>query len=162
MGRKRRAASVTTREAQSGRKACNQPTCRLWSLVGSPFPSCRFSASPPPTVRGPAPAAEAILCIKGLAPRTASTVHGPSTTTRPQAKLAKAGERNPDILCEQTLRDIRGARVEAAKGGWAEELKAMVEDLRRDQDAWRDQAKGRLLPTPASSTMLWWRWLRTA
>jgi hypothetical protein len=25
--------------------------------------------------------------------------------------LAKAGERNPDILCEQVLRDIRRARV---------------------------------------------------
>jgi hypothetical protein len=25
--------------------------------------------------------------------------------------LAKAGERNPDILCEQALNDIRGAQV---------------------------------------------------
>ena len=25
--------------------------------------------------------------------------------------LAKAGERNPDILCEQALRDIRGPQV---------------------------------------------------
>jgi hypothetical protein len=26
-------------------------------------------------------------------------------------ELAKAGERNPDILCEQALRDIRGPEV---------------------------------------------------
>ena len=26
-------------------------------------------------------------------------------------ELAKAGERNPDILCEQALNDIRGAQV---------------------------------------------------
>jgi len=38
------------------------------------------------------------------------------------------------------------------------ELKAMLEDLRRDRDAWREQAQTRLLPAPA--TMSWWRWLR--
>jgi hypothetical protein len=40
------------------------------------------------------------------------------------------------------------------------ELKAMVEDLRRDRDVWRDMAQARLLPAPAS-TMTWWRWLRS-
>jgi excisionase family DNA binding protein len=40
------------------------------------------------------------------------------------------------------------------------ELKALVDDLRRDRDAWRDQAQGRLLPSPASKITLW-RWLRT-
>jgi len=40
------------------------------------------------------------------------------------------------------------------------ELKAMLEDIRRDRDAWREQAKTRLLPAPAT-TMSWWRWLRT-
>jgi hypothetical protein len=29
-------------------------------------------------------------------------------------ELAKAGERNPDILCEEVLKDIRGPQVEAA------------------------------------------------
>jgi hypothetical protein len=29
-------------------------------------------------------------------------------------ELAKAGERNPDILCEAVLKDIRGLEVEAA------------------------------------------------
>jgi len=29
-------------------------------------------------------------------------------------ELAKAGERNPDILCEAVLKDIRGLKVEAA------------------------------------------------
>ena len=40
------------------------------------------------------------------------------------------------------------------------ELKAMLEDIRRDRDAWREQAQTRLLPAP-SAAMSWWRWLRT-
>ena len=51
-----------------------------------------------------------------------------------------------------------------ARLGLAEErltdLKAMLEDLRRDRDAWREQAQTRLLPAPAAP-MSWWRWLRT-
>jgi hypothetical protein len=39
------------------------------------------------------------------------------------------------------------------------ELKAMLEDMRHDRDAWREQAQTRLLPAPAE-TMSWWRWLR--
>src|SRR5260370_5497986 len=41
------------------------------------------------------------------------------------------------------------------------ELKAMLEDMRRDRDAWREQAHTRLLPPPAAPTSLWRR-LRTA
>src|SRR5262249_1331957 len=40
------------------------------------------------------------------------------------------------------------------------ELKAMLEDIRRDRDAWREQAQTRLLLAP-SAAMSWWRWLRT-
>ena len=40
------------------------------------------------------------------------------------------------------------------------ELKAMLEDMRRDRDAWREQAQTRLLPAPAAR-MPWWRWRRT-
>jgi hypothetical protein len=40
------------------------------------------------------------------------------------------------------------------------ELKAMLEDMRRDRDAWREQAQTRLLPVPAAPTS-WWRWVRT-
>ena len=40
------------------------------------------------------------------------------------------------------------------------ELKAMLEDMRRDRDAWREQAQTRLLPAPAAR-MSWWPWLRT-
>jgi hypothetical protein len=40
------------------------------------------------------------------------------------------------------------------------ELKALLYDMRRDRDVWRDQAQGRLLPSPASKTS-WWRWLRS-
>jgi hypothetical protein len=41
------------------------------------------------------------------------------------------------------------------------ELKAMLEDMRRDRDAWREQAQTRLLPAPAAP-MSWWPWRRTA
>jgi hypothetical protein len=40
------------------------------------------------------------------------------------------------------------------------DLKAMLEDMRRDRDAWREQAQTRMLPAPAAPTS-WWRWLRT-
>ena len=40
------------------------------------------------------------------------------------------------------------------------ELRALFEDMRRDRDAWREQAQTRLLPGPAAP-MSWWRWLRT-
>jgi hypothetical protein len=40
------------------------------------------------------------------------------------------------------------------------ELKAMLEDLRQDRDAWRDQAQRLALPSPQSSRS-WWRWLRS-
>jgi hypothetical protein len=40
------------------------------------------------------------------------------------------------------------------------DLKAMLGDMRRDRDAWREQAQTRLLPAPAAP-MSWWRWLRT-
>jgi hypothetical protein len=41
------------------------------------------------------------------------------------------------------------------------ELKAMLEDLRQDRDAWRDQAQRLALPSPQPS-LSWWRWLRTS
>ena len=41
------------------------------------------------------------------------------------------------------------------------ELKVMLEDIRRDRDAWREQAQTRLLPAPAAR-MSWWPWRRTA
>jgi hypothetical protein len=40
------------------------------------------------------------------------------------------------------------------------ELKTMLEDMRRDRDAWREQAQMRLLPAPAAP-MSWWGWLRS-
>src|SRR5262249_30719155 len=40
------------------------------------------------------------------------------------------------------------------------ELKAMLEDMRRDRDAWREQAQTRVLPAPAAPRPLWRR-LRT-
>jgi hypothetical protein len=41
------------------------------------------------------------------------------------------------------------------------ELKAMLEDMRRDRDAWREQAQTRMLPAPAAR-MSWWPWRQTA
>jgi hypothetical protein len=41
------------------------------------------------------------------------------------------------------------------------ELKAMLEDMRSDRDAWRDQAQRLALPSPQPS-LSWWRWLRTS
>jgi len=41
------------------------------------------------------------------------------------------------------------------------ELKVMLEDMRRDRDAWREQTQTRLLPAPAAR-MSWWPWRRTA
>ena len=40
------------------------------------------------------------------------------------------------------------------------ELKAMLEDMRRDRDV-REQAQTRMLPAPAAR-MSWWPWRRTA
>jgi hypothetical protein len=37
----------------------------------------------------------------------------------------------------------------------------MLEDLRCDRDAWRDQAQRLALPKPKpEQPMTWWRWLR--
>jgi hypothetical protein len=40
------------------------------------------------------------------------------------------------------------------------ELKAMLEDMPSDRDAWRDQAQRLTLPSPQPS-LSWWRWLRS-
>src|SRR5262245_44690425 len=41
------------------------------------------------------------------------------------------------------------------------ELKAMLADMQRGRDAWRDQAQPLALPNPDEKPMTWWRWLRT-
>jgi len=53
------------------------------------------------------------------------------------------------------------APVETAAEERLSELKVMLEDMRRDRDAWREQAQTRLLPAPAAR-MSWWPWRRTA
>ena len=40
------------------------------------------------------------------------------------------------------------------------ELKAMLDEMRTERDAWRDQALRLALPAPAPSITLW-RWLRS-
>jgi hypothetical protein len=58
----------------------------------------------------------------------------------------------------ETVADLR-SRLALAEERLTE-LKAILEDMRRDRDAWREQAQTRLLPAPAEP-MSWWRWLRT-
>src|SRR5437016_3743298 len=41
------------------------------------------------------------------------------------------------------------------------DLKAVLEDMRADRDAWRDQAQRLALPKPYAAPMSWWRWLRS-
>jgi len=57
----------------------------------------------------------------------------------------------------ETMAELR-ARLTLAEERLTD-LKAMLEDMRRERDAWREQAQTRLLPAPAA-TMSWWRWLR--
>ena len=63
------------------------------------------------------------------------------------------------------MADAAALAVAQQRAAMAEErltkLKAMVEDLRRDRDAWREQTQGRLLPAPVAK-MSWWRWLRSS
>jgi len=40
------------------------------------------------------------------------------------------------------------------------DLKAMLDEMRTERDAWRDQAQRLALPAPAPSITLW-RWLRS-
>jgi hypothetical protein len=70
-----------------------------------------------------------------------------------------------DVACvypfpapSETMAELRGRLALAEER--LPELKAMLEDMRRDRDAWREQAQTRLLPAPAAP-MSWWRWLRT-
>ena len=60
-------------------------------------------------------------------------------------------------LLVETVAELR-TRVALAEERLTE-LKAMLEEMRRDRDAWREQAQTRLLPAPATPS--WWRWLRT-
>jgi excisionase family DNA binding protein len=50
------------------------------------------------------------------------------------------------------------APADAAVNNLVAELKLVVEDLRRDRDAWREQAQRLALPPPRRAP--WWRWMR--
>jgi hypothetical protein len=65
----------------------------------------------------------------------------------------------------------RDAPVDAATDALVRELKLVVEDLRRDRDAWRAQAERLALPAPTkldnkfddiklAPRRPWWRWMR--
>jgi uncharacterized protein (DUF342 family) len=71
---------------------------------------------------------------------------------------AKSARVYPFPAAVETMAELR-TRLTLAEERLSE-LKAMLEDMRRDRDAWREQAQTRLLPAPAAQ-MSWWRWLRT-
>jgi hypothetical protein len=71
---------------------------------------------------------------------------------------AEAARVYPFPAPRETTAELR-ARLALAEERLSE-LKAMLEDMRRDRDAWREQAQMRLLPPPAAP-MSWWRWLRS-
>jgi hypothetical protein len=72
---------------------------------------------------------------------------------RSQLPVPWGARANVDATADTELHDRLATAEERLT-----ELKAMVEDLRRDRDAWRDQAQKLALPTPP---MTLWRWLRT-
>jgi hypothetical protein len=55
---------------------------------------------------------------------------------------------------EDTTAAPRGAPADAATNALVSELRAVIDDLRRDRDAWRDQAQRLALPAPVRP---WWR-----
>jgi hypothetical protein len=65
------------------------------------------------------------------------------TTQRDAVPNAAAIEARA-VLAEQRLAD----------------LKAMLDEIRTERDAWREQAQRLALPAPAPA-MTWWRWLRS-
>jgi hypothetical protein len=71
--------------------------------------------------------------------------------------IAEVGRVYPFPAPRETMAELR-ARLTLAEERLTD-LKAILEDMRRDRDAWREQAQTRLLPAPAA-TMSWWRWLR--
>ena len=71
---------------------------------------------------------------------------------RSQLPVLWGARANADATADTELHDRLATAEERLT-----ELKAMVEDLRRDRDAWRDQAQKLALQTPAAP----WRWLRS-
>jgi hypothetical protein len=69
---------------------------------------------------------------------------------------AAPGDAAPDDL------SWRAARIALAEQRLTD-LKAMLEEMRTERDAWREQAQRLSLPksTETSSTTSWWRWLRS-
>jgi hypothetical protein len=59
---------------------------------------------------------------------------------------------------EQTPRDAM-ARAALAEQRLVD-LKLMLEEMRSERDAWREQAQRLALPKPEAKVS-WWRWLRT-
>jgi hypothetical protein len=76
----------------------------------------------------------------------------------PPASAAEAARVYPFPAPIETVAELR-TRLTLAEERLSE-LKAMLEDMRRDRDARREQAQTRLLPAPVAP-MSWWRWLRT-
>jgi hypothetical protein len=72
------------------------------------------------------------------------------------AEAVESGRVYPFPAPVESVADLR-TRLALAEERLTE-LKTLLEDMRRDRDAWREQAQTRLLPAPA--TISWWQWLR--
>jgi excisionase family DNA binding protein len=82
------------------------------------------------------------------------------------AELARYLEVNGHRFRSETVETDQpetGAETSAATDALVAELRAVIADLRRDRDEWREQAQRLALPAPkpAEKPMSWWRWLRT-
>jgi hypothetical protein len=89
----------------------------------------------------------------------------PAELHRVYPPVADAPER-ADAMQRDATGDSATLAMAHQRAALAEErlsdLKAMLADMQRDRDAWRDQAQRLALPAPASEQpMSWWRWLRS-
>jgi hypothetical protein len=93
----------------------------------------------------------------GLAALTCSI--GDPLSAAQRANATPAAARRQDAMGDAAALAVAQQRAAQAEERLAE-LKALVDDLRRDRDAWREQAQARVLPAPGAK-ISWWRWLRS-
>ena len=75
-------------------------------------------------------------------------------------------ERDAGNRCDAAIRTPKAAALAAVqrRAELAEEklcmLMGLIDDMRSDRDAWKNQAQRLALPSPQPS-VTWWRWLRS-
>jgi hypothetical protein len=80
-------------------------------------------------------------------------------SSRPlQSSAAKGDATQRDAAADAAEANARAALAKQR----LTELKAMLEEMRTERDAWREQAQRWALPKPEPEpAMTWWRWLRS-